>query len=92
MLTRKSLVRTACRGERPIERASGWFPPKFLLGKRLPRRRLETICTCTKRREWVSDLHAALKQELSKVGQLVGMVPGKQALQGGSNHTDAKSA
>lgn len=33
MLTRKSLVRLVCRGERPIERASGWFPPKFLLGK-----------------------------------------------------------
>lgn len=35
MLTRKSLVRPARRGERPIERASCWFPPKFLLGKRL---------------------------------------------------------
>lgn len=34
MLTRKSLVRPAYRGERPIERTSGWFPPKFLLGKR----------------------------------------------------------
>ena len=34
MLTRKSLVRPARRGERPIERASCWFPPKFLLGKR----------------------------------------------------------
>jgi len=34
VLTRKSLVRPACRGERPIERASCWFPPKFLLGKR----------------------------------------------------------
>jgi len=34
VLTRKSLVRPARRGERPIERASCWFPPKFLLGKR----------------------------------------------------------
>jgi len=39
VLTRKSLVRPARRGERPIERASCWFPPKFLLGKRLAGRR-----------------------------------------------------
>lgn len=34
MLTRKSLVRPGHRGERPIEFASCWFPPKFLSGKR----------------------------------------------------------
>lgn len=56
MLTRNSLVRTACRGERPIERASGWFLPKFLLGK-LPQLTpigVEGVagCTSTMRREW----------------------------------------
>ena len=60
MLTRKSLVRPACRGERPIERASCWFPPKFLLGKRPPERCAPYV-TDGARVELI--LHAASKRE-----------------------------
>lgn len=70
MLTRKSLVRLARRGERPIERASCWFPPKFLLGKRLLLRRWPYVNDAAR---VGLGLHAASKREGELAGKLVGM-------------------
>jgi len=86
MLSRNSLGRAAQRGERPIERASGWFPPKFLPGKQPQPRPAPYHLT---RR--AGKPTASSKDQGAGLLRPVGL-PGKQDRQGGDNRQDGQGA